>query len=316
MPRRMPPLNALKAFEAAARHLSFTRAASELNVTQAAISHQVKALEETLGLALFRRVNRSLFLTDEGQALYPELGNAFDTIEASVKRLYARDRSGVLTLTTLDSIAASWLVPKIGKFRELHPDIDVRISTTDEVIDFTTGDFDMALRYGAGPYSGMERVLLMDETLFPVLSPGLLAKFGPLETPADLARFPLLHDDMRDDWTVWAAVAGVRGMDVTRGPSFTHSYLVQQAAVAGEGVALGRSVLVADDLAAGLLLKPFNIDLKSHHSYFAVYPKSNANRPKIKAFTDWLKFEAKETQARFAAVMKSAKNGAFSRPGL
>jgi len=302
----LPPLNSLKAFEAAARHLSFTRAAAELNVTQAAISHQVKALEETLGLALFRRVNRSLLLTDEGQALYPDLGEAFDIIAAAVQRVNERDQAGVLTLSTLDSIAASWLVPKIGKFRVLHPDIDVRISTTDEVVDFTSGGFDMALRYGSGPYPGMEKVLLMNESLFPVLSPSLLEKFGPLKTPADLVRFPLLHDDMRDDWGVWVEAASVRNINVTRGPSFSHSYLVQQAAVAGEGVALGRSVLIADDLSAGLLIKPFDIDLKAHHSYYAVYPRTNAQRPKIIAFRDWLVAEAKETQARFAAVVATA----------
>jgi LysR family glycine cleavage system transcriptional activator len=303
MARRLPPLNSLKAFEAAARHLSFTRAGLELNVTQAAISHQVKGLEETLGLALFRRVNRSLLLTDEGQALYPDLGSAFDTIAAAIERLYERDRAGVLTLSTLDSIAASWLVPNIGKFRILHPDIDVRISTTDQVVDFTSGGFDMALRYGSGPYPGMEMVVLMKETMFPVLSPSLLEKFGPLDSLADLARFPLLHDDMRDDWGVWTEVAGVSGMDVSRGPSFSHSYLVQQAAVAGQGVALGRSVLIADDLAAGLLIKPFKIDLEGHHSYCAVYPKANAKRPKIIAFKDWLLAEAKETEARFAEVV-------------
>lgn len=303
MARRMPPLNSLKAFEAAARHLSFTRAAAELNVTQAAISHQVKALEETLGLALFRRVNRSLLLTDEGQALYPDLGDAFDTIANAVERLYERDQAGVLNLSTLDSIAAAWLVPRIGKFRALHPDIDVRISTTDQVIDFTSGGIDMALRYGVGPYPGMEKVLLMNETLFPVLCPALLDKYGPLNHPSDLARFPLLHDDMRDDWGVWMDAAGVSGIDVSRGLSFTHSVHVQQAAVAGEGVALGRSVLIADDLSAGLLLKPFDIDLKAHHSYFAVYPKAYANRPKIVAFRDWLVVEAKQTQARFAAVV-------------
>jgi len=303
MARRLPPLNSLKAFEAAARHLSFTRAAAELNVTQAAISHQVKGLEETLGLALFRRVNRSLLLTDEGQALYPDLGSAFDTIAAAVERLYERDRAGVLTLSTLDSIAASWLVPKIGKFRSQHPDIDVRISTSDQIVDFTSGGFDMALRYGIGVYSGMEVVSLMKETLFPVLSPSLLEKFGPLDRPADLARFPLLHDDMRDDWGVWMEAAGVDGINVSRGPSFSHSYLVQQAAVAGEGVALGRSVLIVDDLAAGLLIRPFDIDLKAHHYYSAVYPKASAKRPKIIAFRDWLVAEAKETEARFVAVV-------------
>jgi LysR family transcriptional regulator, glycine cleavage system transcriptional activator len=303
MSRRMPPLNSLKAFEAAARHLSFTRAAGELNVTQAAISHQVKALEETLGLALFRRVNRSLLLTDEGQSLYPDLGDAFDTIAAAVERLYERDQAGVLNLSTLDSIAAAWLVPRIGKFRALHPDIDVRISTTDQVIDFLSDGIDMALRYGTGPYPGMEKVLLMNETLFPVVSPSLIEKFGSLDKPADLVRFPLLHDDMRDDWGVWMEAAGVSGIDVSRGLSFTHSVHVQQAAVAGEGVALGRSVLTADDLSAGLLIKPFDIDLTAHHSYFAVYPKANAHRPKIVAFRDWLVDEAKETQARFASVV-------------
>ncbi len=309
MSRRMPPLNSLKAFEAAARHLSFTRAAMELNVTQAAISHQVKALEETLGLALFRRVNRSLFLTDEGQALYPDLGEAFDTIAGAVENLYEGDQAGVLTFSTLDSIAASWLVPRIGTFRTLHPDIDIRISTTDQLIDFTSGGIDMSLRYGSGSYSGLESVLLMEETLFPVLSPSLIEKYGPPDSPADLARFPLLHDDMRDDWGVWLEAAGVSGINISRGLSFTHSVHVQQAAVAGQGVALGRSVLIADDLSAGLLIKPFDIDLKAHLSYYAVYPKANARRPKIIAFREWLVAEAKETLARFAAVVgKSADN--------
>lgn len=303
MSRRLPPLNSLKAFEAAARHLSFTRAAAELNVTQAAISHQVKGLEESLGLALFRRVNRSLLLTDEGQALYPDLGSAFDTMAGAIERLFERDQAGVLNLSTLDSIAASWLVPKIGEFRALHPDIDVRISTSDQIVDFTSGGFDMALRYGSGTYPGLETVLLMNESLFPVLSPSLLEKFGPLDSLADLARFPLLHDDMRDDWGVWREAAGISGLDVSRGPSFSHSYLVQQAAVAGQGVALGRSVLVADDLAAGLLIRPFEVDLKAHHFYSCVYPKGSAKRPKIVAFRDWLVVEAKQTEARFAAVV-------------
>ncbi len=314
MSRRLPPLNALKAFEAAARHLSFTRAAAELNVTQAAVSHQVKALEETLGMALFRRVNRSLLLTDEGQALHPELGEAFDTIAAAVDRLHARDQAGVLTLSTLDSIAASWLVPKIGKFRAQHPDIDVRVSTSDAVVDFTSGGIDMALRYGGGEYPGMESVLLMNETLFPVLSPSLLDKYGPLETPADLARFPLLHDDMRDDWSVWVETAGIGGMDVSRGSWFIHSYLVQQAAVAGEGVALGRSVLVADDLASGLLVRPLDIDLKAKPAYYAVYPKASAGRPKITAFRDWLLQEAGQTLARFEAARRQSPFPESGRP--
>lgn len=309
MSRQLPPLNGLKAFEAAARHLSFTRAAAELNVTQAAISHQVKALEERLGLPLFRRINRALLLTDAGQDLFPSLSESFDMIAAAARRLKRHDRSGVLTLSTLDSIAASWLVPRIGKFRVLHPDIDVRISTTDQIVDFVSGDFDMGLRYGVGPYPGLEKVLLMKESLFPALSPSLLEKHGPLDNPADLARFPLLHDDMRDDWAVWMQAAGVEGIDVSRGPSFSHSNHVQQAAVAGEGVALGRSVLIADDLAAGLLIKPFNIDLKAHHVYYAVYPKTSATRPKIIAFRDWLIKEAHETQERSQNILARSQSG-------
>jgi len=298
--RRLPPLNSLKAFEAAARHLSFTRAAAELNVTQAAISHQIKGLEDRLGVLLFRRLNRTLLLTDEGQSLLPPLSDALDMLASAVARLARQDQAGVLTLSTLDSIAASWLVPRIGKFRALHPDIDVRISSSDDIVDFSSGDIDMALRYSHGKYPGMENILLMSESLFPVVSPLLLEKIGPLEKPSDLMHFPLLHDDMRDDWAAWMEAAGVSGIDVSRGPSFSHSNHVVQAAVAGEGVALGRSVLVVDNLSAGLLLRPFDIELKAKHAYCAVYPKFTAGRPKVIAFRDWLIGEAAETQSRFA----------------
>jgi len=302
MSRRLPPLNSLKAFEAAARHLSFTRAAAELNVTQAAVSHQIKGLEDRLGVLLFRRLSRSLLLTDEGQSLLPSVSEALDLLAGAVARLAHQDKAGVLTLSTLDSIAASWLVPRMGKFRTLYPDIDVRISSTDDVVDFSSDDIDMALRYGHGKYPGTEKVLLMTETLFPVVSPLLLDRIGPLEKPSDLARFPLLHDDMRDDWAAWMDAAGVKGVDVSRGPSFSHSNHVLLAAVAGEGVALGRSVLVVDNLSTGLLVKPFDIDLKAHHAYYAVYPKASARRPKVVAFRDWLIREAAETASRFTEV--------------
>ncbi|HER25487.1 MAG TPA: LysR family transcriptional regulator, partial [Rhodospirillales bacterium] len=181
MSRRLPPLNSLKAFEAAARHLSFTRAAQELNVTQAAISHQIKGLEDRLGVLLFRRLNRALLLTDEGQTLLPPTSEALDMLAGAIDRLGAQDRAGVLTLSTLDSIAASWLVPRIGKFRALHPDIEVRISSTDTLVDFSGDGIDMALRYSGGKTPGVESVLLMTETQFPVVSPLLLEKIGPLK---------------------------------------------------------------------------------------------------------------------------------------
>jgi len=298
MARHLPSLNGLKAFEAAARHLSFTRAADELNVTQAAISHQVKSLEERVGVALFRRMNRSLLLTDEGQALFPAVSEGLDLMAGAVDRLKTHNQTNVLTVSTLDSIAASWLVPRLGKFRRLHPEIEIRISTADQIVDFVGDGIDMAIRYGYGDYPGTDCVLLMTETLYPVLSPSLRDRLGPLLHASDLKRFPLLHDDIRDDWHAWMELAGEEGIDVTRGPSYSHSNLVIQAAVAGEGVALGRSVLVADNLEAGLLVKPFDIELKAMLSYFAVCPKAAANRPKIAAFRTWLQQEAAETHAR------------------
>ncbi len=302
MSRRLPPLNSLKAFEAAARHLSFTRASVELNVTQAAISHQVKGLEDRLGMLLFRRLNRTLLLTDEGQSLLPSVSEALDILAGAIDRLARQEQAGVLTLSTLDSIAASWLVPRIGKFRALQPDIDVRISSTDDIVDFSGDGIDMALRYGHGKYPGTESVLLMTETLFPVVSPLLLERIGPLDKPSDLARFPLLHDDMRDDWAAWMERAGVTGINVSRGASFSHSNHVLLAAAAGEGVALGRSVLVVDNLSAGLLLRPFDIELNAKLAYYAVYPRASASRPKVVAFRDWLIGEAAETQSRYAEV--------------
>lgn len=292
MPRRLPPLNALRTFEAAARHLSFTRAADELNVTQAAVSHQVKALEEHLGLTLFRRLNRALLLTDEGQALLAPIGEALDLITAAVERLRTQDAGGALTVSTLDSIAASWLVPRLRRFRARHADIDVRITTTDQLVDFAREDVDMAIRYGRGTWPGMAAVRLMTEELFPVCSPALLESGPPLDEPSDLRHYTLLHDEMQEDWPMWLMAAGATDVDATRGPRFSHSHLVIQAAIAGEGVVLGRSALVADDLAAGRLIKPFDIGLPAEYAYYVVFPAANAQRPKVRAFTDWLREEA------------------------
>ena len=293
MARRLPSLNALRAFEAAARHLSFTRAAAELNVTQAAVSQQVKALEDRLGLSLFRRLNRALRLTDAGQSLFAAANQALDIVAAAVSRLSRLEGAGALTVSTLDSIAVTWLVPRLSRFRELHPDIDVRITTTDRLVDFDRDDVDMAIRYGRGTWPGHSVVRLMSEELFPVCSPALLAKGPPLETPADLRHHTLLHDSMREDWRMWLMAAGVGGVvDATHGPAFQRSNLVIQAAVVGLGVALARSALVADELASGRLVKPFDISLPAEFAYYVVCPEDCAERPKIKAFRNWLLAEA------------------------
>ncbi|MEZ5932976.1 MAG: transcriptional regulator GcvA [Alphaproteobacteria bacterium] len=295
MVRRLPSLNALRAFEAAARHLSFSRAADELNVTKAAVSHQVKALEEELGLPLFRRLNRALLLTDAGQTLLPSLTQAFGMMGGAIDRLKKRDETGELTLTTLASFAAIWLVPRLGRFRRAHPEIDVRITTSDESIDFAASDVDLAIRYGAGRWPNVHVERLMTEEIFPVCAPSLLADGPPLEKPADLANHTLLHDYTLETWRMWLIAVGEGGVDAERGPRYQHSNLVIQAAEQGDGVALARSVLAADALAKGRLVKPFDVALPAEFAYYLVCPPDHLKRPKVKAFRAWLVDEAAES---------------------
>jgi LysR family transcriptional regulator, glycine cleavage system transcriptional activator len=304
MSRFLPPLNALRAFESAGRHLSFTKAAAELNVTQAAVSHQIKALEERLGLTLFKRQNRRLLLTDAGQAYLPSVRDTFEGLARATERLLARDRGGALTASVLPSFAAKWLVPRLGRFREAHPEIDVRLSTDLSLSDFNRADVDVAIRYGQGGYPGLESVRLMTEELFPVCSPALLRGDKPLRKPSDLQFHTLLHDDFQVDWRLWLLAAGVKGVDPARGPTFTDSSMVIQAAVEGQGVALARSVLSASDLAAGRLVKPFEVSMPASWAYYLVYPPATRDSPKIAAFRNWLLVEAKATANAALALAK------------
>jgi LysR family transcriptional regulator, glycine cleavage system transcriptional activator len=286
--RRLPPLNALRAFEAAARHLSFTRASEELFVTQAAISHQVKALEAWLGQPLFRRKNRNLYLTEAGQAYAGPLGMAFDEIDTATSRLNALDSSGTLTVSVLPSIAAKWLVPRMRGFREKYPEIDVRLSPSTHLTDFSREAVDVVLRYGRGDWVGMRADQFLTEDIFPVCSPELLKGEHPLRTPDDLRHHTLLHDDYFEDWTRWLLAAGVPDIDSEHGPVYEDSANILQAAIAGEGVALGRSALAADDLAAGRLVRVFDISLPREYAYYVVAPLASADRPKVAAFRDWV----------------------------
>lgn len=296
MTRRLPPLNALRAFEAAARHLSFTKAAEELFVTQAAISHQVKALEETLGIQLFRRFNRRLMLTDAGQVYLPALSEAFDGIETATRRLDAADEAGPLKVSVPNSVAAKWLLPRLPRFRERHPEIEVEISASDRLTDFARDQVDMAIRYGLGRYPGLRVDPLMEDTVFPVCSPALMEGDPPLRTADDLKRHTLMHDEVAAEeapaWRNWLAAAGITGVQAERGPRYSHSSLVIQAAIDGQGVALGRSTLVALDLEAGRLVQPFGPALPSHFAVYVVSPPANADRPKVMAFREWLFDEA------------------------
>ena len=283
----------MRAFEAAARHLSFTLAAHELHVTQAAVSHQIKSLEDHLGMPVFKRLNRALVLTSAGQALFPAVSEALDIMASAVDRLHNQDQSGELTITTMDSFAATWLVPKLGRFRKSNPDIDVRITTTDTSVDFARVNVDMAIRYGAGDWPGLSVERLMTEEVFPVCAPSLLQSGPPLCCPKDLKNHTLLHDDLRVDWRMWLMASGEDNVDAGKGPGYQHSNLVLLAAEQGDGVALARSVLVQDALAAGRLVKPFDVTMPTEYAYYMVCPHENLDRPKVKAFRQWLIHEAR-----------------------
>jgi len=288
MVARLPPLNAVRAFEAAARHLSFTNAAGELHVTQSAVSHQVKALEEYLGIKLFHRLNRALVLTDEGQAYLPTVRRIFDQLYEATKQLTESGVRGKLTVSALPSFAARWLVPRLGKFGKFYPVIDVRLMPTAQLVDFVRDEVDVGIRYGRGRYPGLRVDRLMDEDVFPVCSPGLLKGPHPLTHPQSLKYHTLMHDDGHGDWRTWLLSAGVDGVDPQRGPIFTDSGMLLQAAVAGQGVALARGALAQDDLNSGNLVRPFKLSLPVEYAYYLVCPEASADRPKVVAFRNWL----------------------------
>ena len=305
MSRRLPPLNALKAFEAAARHLSFTRAAEELFVTQAAISHQIKGLEEFLGIKLFRRRNRTLLLTEEGQSYFLDIKDIFSAIVDATDKLVARSAKGSLTVTLQPSFAIQWLVPRLVRFGERHPEIDVRIKAVDMDEGSLSDDVDVAIYYGRGNWPGLRCYKLHTEFLLPVCSPLLLASGRPLRQPSDLQWHTLLHDGSRRDWHNWLKEVGVEIPNVSQGPIFSHSSMVIQAAVHGQGVALGHSVLSQPEIEAGRLVCPFEQVLESKNAYYLVCQESQAEQGKIAAFRDWMLalVEQEEAQRRNRLLM-------------
>ena len=308
MAPKLPPLNALRGFEAAARHLSFTKAAEELNVTQAAVSHQIKALEERLGIELFRRTGRGLALTDAGRVYVPAVREAFDRIAEATQRLSESEEGGRLTVSTMHSFAASWLVPRLARFRARHPDIDVLIDAVDHLVQFSRSPVDIGIRYGRGDWPGVRAELLMTEDIFPVCSPVLLDGDHPLTEPAALRHHTLLHDDMKQNWEVWLSSAGLTGIDASAGLGFTNSRFVLQAAIDGLGVALARSTLVEDDLAAGRLVRPFALALPSEYAYYVASAPGDWDKPKVAAFRDWLKDEAAKEGAREMPYPEGARD--------
>lgn len=290
--RDLPSTMALRAFEVSARTLSFTEAARELNLTQGAISHQVKNLEAQLGVKLFHRDRQRLRVSEDGAAYLPFVREAVDRLRAGAEFLSAREDSGVLTVSVSPNFAAKWLVHRLGDFIVGHPEIDLRISASMDHVDFSSNDVDMAVRHGTGDWPDLHITPLAQEEIFPVCSPELLRVGPPLERPEDLAKHVLLHDLSRNDWPLWFAAAGVEPIDVSRGPQFDQTSMVIDAAVEGQGVALARRVLAARDLIAGRLVRPFDITLPAPYGYYIACPKSVADRAKIALFRDWLVAEA------------------------
>jgi LysR family glycine cleavage system transcriptional activator len=296
MTARLPSLNGLRAFEAAARHLSFTQAASELNVTQTAISHQIRRLEEELGIRLFIRKNRALALTAQARDYLPGVRAAFNDLRLATDRLLRKDDDNVLTVSTLASHAAKWLLPRLSAFQEANPGIDVRITTSTSLVDFKNGDVDAAIRYGRGHWPGLRAEWLMADELFPVCSPALLKGDRPLSCPQDLADQTLLHTSgaYDDDWRLWLTAAGLPA-DISKPPGVTFDliFMTVQAAIDGIGVALGRTSYVQDDIAKGRLVVPFKIALPADAGFYLVSPEGTAEPPKLAAFRQWLVASAK-----------------------
>jgi LysR family transcriptional regulator, glycine cleavage system transcriptional activator len=302
MRRSLPPLNALRSFDAAARHQSFTRAAEELCVTQGAVSHSVKALETELGLQLFKRERNGLVITDAGRDYLAVVRDAFERLELGTDRLLQRQRSGTITVTTSPDFAAKWLVSRLGRFAEAYPEIDLKLAALMHRVDFAREDVDLAIRHGDGQWSGLDAVNLSAEELFPVCSPALLTSRGGLHEPEDVLKFPLLHLDDRSDWSRWLVAAGHSGEGQLHGPILNHASMLLDAAIDGQGIALARTLLAASDLIAGRLVRPFQAAIPLRNTYWIVCPKTTRALPKIVAFRDWLLEEAADDRQRFAAI--------------
>jgi LysR family transcriptional regulator, glycine cleavage system transcriptional activator len=298
--RRLPPLNALRAFEAAARHLSFEKAGDEIAVTASAVGQQIKTLEAWIGRPLFVRLPaKGVALTSLGQRYANAVTDTLNRLDEATAQALKPENSHVVTVSIMPSLATNWLIPRLGAFREREPDIDVRVSVSMRLTDFARDDVDVAIRFGRGNYPGLRTDLLMEEYFFAVCSTALLNDPDrPLREPNDLRRHTLIHEIAKGvldytTWDTWLAAIGVTGIDTSRGPRFTHTYLCLQAAAAGQGVALATTALIGDHLSAGRLVRPFPHQVRGGYQYYIVCPEDVADRPAIAAFRNWLLDEAR-----------------------
>ncbi|WP_026870368.1 transcriptional regulator GcvA [Inquilinus limosus] len=294
---QLPPLSAVRVFEAAARHLSFTRAAEELGMTQAAVSYQIRLLEDRVGTPLFRRLTRRVALTEAGARLAPVLTEAMSRMAGAFAAL-REDAGGLISVTTVLTMASNWLVPRLGRFQAAHPGYTVRVDTATRLVDFTRGEHDLGIRVGKGLWPGLAAHWLMPVDFAPMCSPALLERAGGLSHPRDLLRLPLLWDDA-DAWQRWFAAAGqaVPASVADEGLRLDTQQMMGQVAKAGQGVALLNPLLFAEELASGQLVQPFPTLLREDSAYYVVYLETRRDVPKIALFRDWLLAEAAETMA-------------------
>ena len=299
-PVSMPPLNALKAFESAGRHMSFTEAAKELHVTPAAISHQIKTLESYLGVKLFHRKNRSLELTVAAQACWPGLRKGFDHLGAAIERIQSTAVAEPLLISAPPIFGAKWLVPRIAEFSVAHPEVQIRIDPLQKISELEGPETDVAVRFGRGRYPGLRAQRLMSQEVFPVCSPELLRGEHPLVSPEDLCWHTLIHFDPTfydpdwPQWEKWLRAAGVASIDASIGPHFSSPNFTIQAVLEGQGVSLAVSLMADELVAQGQLIQLFDVNYPGNYGYYGVVSEEKVEEPRVNAFWEWLISEAKD----------------------
>ncbi len=305
MMNRLPPMAAMKAFEVSSRHLSFTKAADELYITQSAVSHQIRHLEDLWGIKLFERQGRRLITTKEAQMILPVIRDFLENMNRVLNEVKNTEIRSSIRISLLQSLAVKWLVPRLGTFNEMHPDINIWISTTEDLADFVNDEVDLAIRLGHGQWTDLHLDLLLKEYVFPVCSPEFLKRLPPLKTPEDLLHCPLLYRhsfDICPRWRDWFRDAGIVVKSLPRGTRFPDTGMAIQAAIDHQGIALARSAHVEADFASGRLVKLFDVYSLSTVSYYLACPHATLDQPRIVAFRKWLLEEAANSQKSFDLV--------------
>ncbi len=293
MAHRLPPLNALRAFAAAGRHLSFRKAAHELAVTPTAISHQIRNLEADLGVRLFRRMTRRLQLTEAGQRLLPELAGAFDRIAGAVERMRQGEAGGALTISSLSTFTYRWLAPRLQRFQAAHPQYEIKVEVSSRLVDFARDEIDVGIRHGYGPWPGVAAIPLIEDHFTPLIARRMLDAGPKLRKPEDLFHYALLRETGTEygEWDIWFRAAGGVARRKAGSAVFDSSQLAVQAALSGLGVALVNPIFFESELASGELVQPFPLLATNGKSFFLAYAEGRGDHPKVAAFRDWLMSE-------------------------